>query len=206
MLVKIVEFIKSFFIRPMSDSDKAEFFISINKINIVRAKITTITFVILEVMMLVFHYSINRENLFITPYIYYGSMYILMLVVMIAFFIIFTKLGTDVPKHISCIRSTGIFFIGFILMWCAGISLLDQLTSGQVIVYVVAIISVAITPFFEPLILLLVYLTIHSLFLIAMPYFQESTRLFINHSFCHAAFYIVGIFHVAKRAVWCEDI
>ena len=84
MLVKIVEFIKSFFIRPMSDSDKAEFFISINKINIVRAKITTITFVILEVMMLVFHYSINRENL-LSHLIYYGSMYILMLVVMIAF-------------------------------------------------------------------------------------------------------------------------
>ena len=192
MLVKIVEFIKSFFIRPMSDSDKAEFFISINKINIVRAKITTITFVILEVMMLVFHYSINRENLFITPYIYYGSMYILMLVVMIAFFIIFTKLGTDVPKHISCIRSTGIFFIGFILMWCAGISLLDQLTSGQVIVYVVAIISVAITPFFEPLILLLVYLTIHSLFLIAMPYFQESTRLLLGNSINTTTFVIMS--------------
>jgi len=52
-------------------------------------------------------------------------------------------------------------------MWCAGISLLDQLSNGQVIVYAVAIISLAITPFFEPLTLFLVYLTIHSLFLLA---------------------------------------
>lgn len=56
----------------MSDSDKKEFVISINTINIVRAKITTITFVILEAMMLLIHYRINRENLFDIPYIYYG--------------------------------------------------------------------------------------------------------------------------------------
>ena len=157
-----------------------------------RAKITTITFVILEAMMLLTHYITNRENLFNIPYIYYGSMYILMLVVMIAFFTIFTKLGADVSKHISCIRYAGIFFIGFILMWCAGISLLDQLTSGQVIVYVVAVISIAITPFFEPVILFLVYLTIHSLFLIAMPYFQESTQLLLGNSLNTTTFVIMS--------------
>lgn len=115
-----------------------------------------------------------------------------MLVVMIAFFTIFTKLGADVAKHISCIRYTGIFFIGFILMWCAGISLLDQLTSGQVIVYVVAIIAIAITPFFEPVILFLVYLTIHSLFLIAMPYFQESAQLLLGNSLNTTTFVIMS--------------
>jgi len=176
----------------ISDSDKTEFIISINKINIVRAKITTMTFVILEVIVLLFHYRVNRENLFSAPYIYYGSMYILMLVVMIAFFAIFTKFGTDVPEYLSRIRYTGIFFIGFILMWCAGISLLDQLSSGQVIVYVVAVISIAITPFYEPVTLFLVYLTIHSLFLIAMPYFQKSTRLLLGNSLNATTFVIMS--------------
>ena len=132
MLEKIVKFIKRFFISPISDSDKTKFIISITRINVVRAKITAITFVILEVMMLLFHYISNRENLFDIPYIYYGFMYIIMLVVMIAFLMIFTKLGANVSKNISYIRYTGIFFISFILIWCAGISLLDQLTSGQV--------------------------------------------------------------------------
>lgn len=68
-------------------------------------------------------------------------------------------------------------------MWCAGISLLDQLSSGQVIVYVVAVISIAITPFFKPAVLLIVYLAIHLLFLtvmLATPYFQNSAHLLSN--------------------------
>lgn len=119
-------------------------------------------------------------------------MYIIMLVVMIAFYAIFTKLGADVPKHISCIRFTGISFISFILIWCAGISLLDQLTNGQVIVYVVAVISIAITPIYEPVILFLVYLVIHSLFLITMPYFQESTQLLLGNSINSTTFVIMS--------------
>jgi diguanylate cyclase (GGDEF)-like protein len=191
LLVRIVKYVKSF-LTSVSDSDKTEFVISIYSINIVRVKITTITFIILEAMMLVVHYITNRDNLFNIPYIYYGSMYILMLVVMIAFFAIFIKLGTDVSEHISGIRYAGVFFISFILMWCAGISLLDQLTSGQVIVYVVAVISIAITPLYEPVILFLVYLIIHSLFLIAMPYFQESTELLFGNYLNTTTFVIMS--------------
>lgn len=77
----------------MSDNDKKEFTISINRINIARAKVTTITFIFLEALMLLYHYITNKENLFNVPYRYYGCMYILMLVAMTAFFIIFTKLG-----------------------------------------------------------------------------------------------------------------
>jgi len=192
MLGRMVKFIQSFFIASTSDSDKSEFVISINRINVVRAKITSMTFIILEAMVLLIHYMTNKENLFNIPYIYYGSMYVLMLVAMIVFFTLFTKLGADVSKHISSIRCTGIFFICFILLWCAGISLLDQLTIGQVIVYVVAVISIAITPIFEPLIIFLVYLTIHSLFLIAMPYFQESTQLLLANSLNSTTFVIMS--------------
>ena len=192
MLVRAVEAIKSFFIISMSDSDKAEFVININSINVVRAKITSITFAILEVFILLYHYTANKDNLFTAPYIYYGSMYILMLVVMIAFFAIFSKLGTEVPESKSCIRYTGIFFIGFILMWSAGITLLDQLSSGQVIVYVVAVIAIAITPFYEPVILFLLYLSIHTLFLIAMPHFQESSKLLLGNSINTTTFVIMS--------------
>jgi len=77
-------------------------------------------------------------------------------------------------------------------MWCAGISLLDQLTSGQVIVYVVAVISIAVTPFYDPVILFFVYLTIHSLFLISIPYFQESTQLLLGNSLNTTTFVIMS--------------
>ena len=181
MLAKVPKSAKRFLSTSLPDGHKTACEIDINRMNIVKAKITAITFILLEVMMIVIHFIANKDTLFVAPHLYYGSMYILMLFVMIAFLAVFTKLGTDVPKHIAGIRYLGVFFVSFILMWCAGISLLDQLRSGQVIVYVVAIIAVAITPLMSPVTLLLTYLLIHTLFLIVMPYFQESTELlFIN--------------------------
>ena len=56
LLIRMVEFVKNLFIASVSESDKMEFIISINSINIARVKITTITFIILEAMMLLFHY------------------------------------------------------------------------------------------------------------------------------------------------------
>ena len=188
----MVQFIKNFIATSVSDSDKTEFVISICKINVFRARITAVVFAVLEIMMLLFHSLSHRENLSQVPYLYYGYMYILMLAAMIAFFVIFTKLGADVEKHLSSIRCAGILFIGFILIWCAGISLLDQLTSGQVIVYVVAVIFIAITPFFEPVTLLLVYLTVHALFLLAMPCFQQSSQLILENSLNSTTFVIMA--------------
>jgi diguanylate cyclase (GGDEF)-like protein len=192
LLFRIVRFIKGLFTTPLSDCDKNEFAVSINRINIARAKITTLTFVIIEAIMLLIHCVINRENLFEMPYICYGFMYVLMLLVMIALFAAFTKLGADVPKNISFIRIAGIIFIGFILIWCAGISLLDQLMNGQVIVYVVAIISVAITPILEPVSVLLVYLTVHILFLMALPFLQESRQLLFANTVNTSAFVVMS--------------
>lgn len=77
-------------------------------------------------------------------------------------------------------------------MWCAGISLLDQLSSGQVIVYLVAVISIAITPLYKPLTLFLVYLTVHTLFLIAMSHLQESAQLIYGNSINTTTFVIMS--------------
>jgi diguanylate cyclase (GGDEF)-like protein len=183
---------KSFFSVSMSDHDKTEFAVSINRINIVRGKITTITFIVIEAMMLIAYFIIHTGSIFNKPNIYYGFMYILMLLVMIAFLLIFIKLGANVPKHLAGIRCAGVFFAGFILLWCAGISLLDQVTSGQVIVYVVAVISIAITPFYEPVKLFLIYLIIHTLFLIVMPHFQKSAELLIGNYLNTTTFIIVS--------------
>ena len=192
MIDKILNFIKKFLSTSISDGCKFEYDLYINKINIVKAKITAITFIVLEVMMIVTHYITNKDKLFDVPYIYYGSMYITILLAMIAFLVIFTRLGTDVPQNIAGIRYAGVFFISFILMWCAGISLLDQLTSGQVIVYIVAIIATAITPLISPVALLLIYLLIHTLFLILMQYFQESAELLFMNSINTSTFVIMS--------------
>ncbi len=189
---KILPFIKNFFSTTLSDGYKEEFAISINRINIARAKITALVIVVLETLMILIHCIINRGNLLSKPYVYYGSMYVVMLTAMIGFFALFSKLGTDVPKYQPWIRAAGLIFIGFILLWCAGISLLDQFSSGQVIVYVVGVIAIAITPFFRPLTLFLVYITVHAMFLLAMPHFQDSTQLLIGNAINSTTFVIMS--------------
>lgn len=181
MPVKIAKGVKNFFATSLPDGDKREFLISVNTINASRARTTALTFALLEVAMIAVHFLTNRQRLFDRPYIYYGALYLLMLAVMIVFIAVFAKLASDVPKNLLRIRVAGICFTVFILMWCAAISLLDQLSSGQVIVYLLAVISIAITPSFEPIVLLIIYLAVHILFLIALPRFQTSgTLLYAN--------------------------
>ena len=185
---------------------KTEFITSITKINTVRSQITAKAFIVLELIMLTTHFITNMDNTFEPPDTYYVSMYIIMLFAMIVFLLIFIKLGKNVPKHLISIRYTGIFFISFILIWCAGISLLDQLISGQIIVYIVAIIAIAVTPIYEPFLLLLIYLFIHSFFLILMPYFQKSAELLFANSINSITFLIMSwAISYMRYKQWTED-
>ena len=61
MIDKILNFIKKFLSTSISDGCKFEYDLYINKINIVKAKITAITFIVLEVMMIVTHYITNKD-------------------------------------------------------------------------------------------------------------------------------------------------
>lgn len=185
---------------------KTEFITSITKINTVRSQITAKAFIVLELIMLTIHFITNKGNTFEPPDTYYVSMYIIMLFAMIVFLLIFIKLGKNVPKHLISIRYTGIFFISFILIWCAGISLLDQLISGQIIVYIVAIIAIAVTPIYKPFLLLLIYLIIHSFFLILMPYFQKSAELLFANSINSITFLIMSwAISYMRYKQWTED-
>lgn len=192
MFFKIFKLIRSFLLVSVSDKYKREFVIGINRINVTRAKITAITFIALEIMQLVVSFIIKRDGFLKKPDIYYGAMYILLLLVMIVYLVIFVKLENNVPEYGTSIRVAGVSFVSFILFWCAGISLLDQLSSGQIIVYAVAIISVAVTPIFEPVTLLLIYLTIHALFLVLVPYFQKSSGMLFGNYFNSTTFLIIS--------------
>jgi diguanylate cyclase (GGDEF)-like protein len=182
MFANLFRLIKSFIFASVPNKYKKEFNIGINRINVARAKITAIAFIVMEVIMITASLAIKGTRFMQKPNIYYAAMYILLIIVMVIFLLIFAKLQQDVPSYGKEIWLTGIFFVGSILLWCAGISLLDQLSSGQIIVYTVAIIAVAVTPILEPLTLLLIYLAVQSLFLIFLPYFHTSSHgLFGNY-------------------------
>jgi len=161
-----------------SDSDLVLY---INKTNVNRAIITSIFFIIIEAVMVIVYFIANNNGFYKKPDIYYFYMYILMLLTMICFLLFFINVKKNVSRHDKSINYSGNLFGGFILLWCAGVSLLDQFSNGQVIVYAVAVISVAVTPFYKPSVLLWIYLITHVLFLILLPYFQDSKDLLFGN-------------------------
>ncbi|HBN85632.1 MAG TPA: hypothetical protein DDZ89_17515 [Clostridiales bacterium] len=192
MLKETIKSIPEFFSTSLSGQDKTEFMILHNRINVVRLKITATAFIILEIIMLSVYFIVTKGDLLDHPDKTYGWMYISMLVVMSIFLLIFIHLGKNVVKHGFGINCSGILFSIFILAWCAGISLLDQLSNGQVIVYVVAIISIAVTPILHPFILFFMYIVIHTAFLVLLPRFQSSSELLFTNSINSTSFLVIS--------------
>lgn len=192
MFFKILKLIRSVLFISVSDSYKREFDQSTNRINVTRAKITAITFIVLEVMQFIASSIVKNENFIKQSDIYYRAMYILIIIVMAIYLLVFVKLENNMPENGTTIMAVGVSFTGFILIWCAGISLLDQLFYGQIIVYVVAIIAVAVTPFFKPVTLLSIYLTIHTAFLAFMLYFQKSSGIIYANYVNSTTFIIIS--------------
>ena len=173
--------IKNWFIIKIPVNKKKDFDTEINGINLLRAKITSLAFLIMEIFMFVIYVIFKKSTLFEYPNTIYLCMYLLMIIVMTIFFIIFLRLEKDIEKNVNKIQSIGIAFSTFILLWCAVISILDQHSSGQVIVYCVAIISIAVCPFYKPLTITIMYLSVHILFLILLSFFQESEELLFSN-------------------------
>lgn len=140
----------------------------INRVNVARAKITAAAFVFLELLLLAVSFAVRKDDMLIPPGRYYLWMYLTMLSAMLGFYIFFGKMQKNVERRAREIGVGGIFFTSFILCWCAGISLLDQIYSGQILVYVFAAVAVSVTPFFKPVTLLLMYLPIQAAFVVLL--------------------------------------
>ncbi len=177
MQLKAFTRIKSFLFIAVSDCDREEFGESINKINLSRGKLTAVMFVSLETMLLATMMITKKGSALAAPNLYYVGMYLAMLVAMLAFLLVFIRMTNNVSEHRTGIQIVKILFTGFILCWCAGISLLDQMSSGQIMVYVVAVIAVAVTPLLEPVVLFLIYLFVHVAFLVPLIYFQPDAEI-----------------------------
>lgn len=171
---------------------REELTVSINRINVNRGKITSTIFIVMEAIILVASLTLNKSDYAHKTGLYYEIMYTLLIIIMTAYLLIFAKLGKDITKHGTGIKAAGAAFVITILVWCAGISLLDQLSSGQIIVYTVAVIAVASTPVLEPVTLLFIYSAVQILFFIMLPYFQKSNTVLFGNYINSTAFVIIS--------------
>ena len=153
--------IKTFFSSAVPKQDQNEFMASVNTINIARAKITCLMFILLEIILSAVSFFTQNGAMLKPPGIYYSGLYLTMFLTMLAFYRAFDRLEENISVSSRKIQIVGTAFTGFILCWSAASSVLDDITSGQIMVYTFAVIAVAVTPIFEPLALLRIYLPIH---------------------------------------------
>ena len=179
-MLKLFKFLKDFLFIPIPENYKMEFKTETNLINLSRVKTTAITFIVLEVIIVIATLLYKKDAFLEQIGFYYLVMYVSLIIAMIVFLLVFSRLRKNVSKNGRKILAWGITYSVFIVLWSAGISLMDQLTSGQIIVYVFAIIAIAVVPFFEPVILLVIYLAVQSLFIGFLPLFHQTGMLFGN--------------------------
>lgn len=173
-------------------SNKDEFKAYINSINLIRAKYTSIAIFFLEVLALASSFIIRGNKFFIKPAVYYLGMYILMLVVMPIFILLFSLFKKDISAYQRKISVTSTVFAIFVLVWCAFISLIDQFSSGQIIVYTGAVIGIAVVTYFRPVKMLAIFTSVHALFLILLPYFHPGTKGLFGNSLNSTAFVVMA--------------
>lgn len=206
MFFKIINGIKRILSIGVSDKYINELRIETDRINLFRVKITAVTFIILELIMIAASLIVKKQRFLIVPGIYYFAMYITLIVAMLVFVYIFIKLEGDIPGNGKAINVTGMLFTAFILLWCAMISLLDQFSSGQIIVYVVAIISIAVVPLFKPVITLTVYSVTQVIFIELMPFFTKNHVFPVGNIFNSSMFILLAVAISAMRYKrWGED-
>lgn len=193
MLSKLVGLLKQFFVVTVEDKYKKDFIHEINSINTLRVKICSITFIVCEIVVILLTVLIKRKGMFDQPDIYYLYMYFLLTAGMIFFLLSFTRLGKDVQRNLKKIQIGGVLFASYILFWCAGISLLDQLSYGQIVVYLSAIICVGVIPFFPPIVLFFIFAASEAFFLILQPFFQESADVVFGNTVNTLTFVIFSL-------------
>jgi len=193
MKIDIINWIKEFLILSVQDKYKEEFEQEIDKINLARAKVTLITSIIIEMMVITAYCIFKKGSVFEKPGVYYGIMYILLLVTMIVFLVVFSRLGSNISKHAKVIRVVFVAFTIYILIWCALISVLDQLTYGQVIVYIMATVAVSVIPYYKPVTMLLIYLPVHIIFMAFMLRFQKSNYVQYANKLNSSTFLMISL-------------
>jgi len=162
--------------------DKNEFYLSVDKININRGKYTSFMFTFMILVLILGSYLGNETGIYKNPYyIDYIGMYSFMLFFMILAFHKFLFMEKSTQKSHKEIWILGDIIILLILAWSVGMSLMDQRTSGQIIIYMIAVVSMAFTQIIPPIHFFFELLFAQILFVGLLPLFQKNeTSAFMN--------------------------
>jgi len=164
---------------------KKEFTDEITILNINRGKLSSNIIILIELILLtidliVSQWSIDTEFAFG----YYGKMYLLMIIAMLVYGMAFIRMESLYNKkriNAKTIEMVMTSYITFLMVWGAVISFFDQQLYGNVVVFMVNIITCSLIFYLKDKLLLIAQLISLMLFMVGLPYFQASKYILIGH-------------------------
>lgn len=168
MLVSYIRRVKELFQLHIRSEARRDFQYGIRVLNTTRAMLISAIFLCMEILVLINTIVFHKDIFFINPEVYYRNMCLLLIPVTAIFLILFHLVQKELDKHQTASLILEITFTILILCWCAGISLIDIRHGGDALVYMIAVLVVAVTPIYHPMILLLIYFTVHTAFITIM--------------------------------------
>lgn len=190
------EFIKELLSGDLYSKDD-EFTNEIFKINLFRNKVICIFFISLEFIIFLSYNLIPRKtflNFISMTHMYF---HVAIFITSLLWLIVLSKIQVCKNVNKKSVYILQFIFIGCILFWSSAISIVDQISTGQITVYSVAAISIAVLLYLKPKWSLIIYTSVHIIFVISLFFFQKSTQLlFVNvfySSICIVLSFMISI-------------
>lgn len=183
-----------FFIK--TGKEMALFEKEIHIINLKRTKISIlmISFIItIRLLVFAMHPDKSIRMFFQDSGIGYTILYILIVFGMVISLLI-NKYLEKINFKNQAIRSLEITYSLCTILWSLTLTLIDQYEFGQITLYIISVLGIGVIAYQKPLTLFFIYLITHSIFMIALPFFQNSRTVLIEHFFNGTLFVVLGWF------------
>lgn len=167
--------IKKFLQINLRGDHKEEFRKEIIEVNIIRGKVLGATLIIVELIVIACSVASSPDFFIAKPKSYYFIMYILMILVMSAVLLLIRYLSKNEQKNIKVLNGITYGVIAFIVFWNMFITLLDQMSSGTLLSYFIAMVGASVIIYLRPRALIIIYTSIQVSFMALLPVFQKNS-------------------------------
>ena len=165
----------------LTEEEKSKFTNEIIKKNIYRGKLYSKFMIILELILsltdIFFSYNVTIRKFKFSSYLF---MYLIMIVVNIVYLYFLNKVQITIT-NLNKVSITIISYVIFMMSWGAVISLMDQKLYGQVVVYIINVISCSVIYYLNNKTLIYSYFISAFILFLGLPFFQLSNNVLIGH-------------------------
>lgn len=153
---------------------KEEFKRELVEVNLLRGKVLGATLIIVELIVIAYSIASSPNTIMSKPKSYYYIMYIVMILVMTVILLLINSLSKKVQRNIKILNGFTYGGVAFVVSWNMVITLLDQMSSGTLLSYFIALVGASVIIYMRPRAILIIYASIQMCFMVLLPMFQKN--------------------------------